>query len=907
MNEINFDAAFAALTGNDPFPWQRNLYERFVSDRPDNIPTTATLPTGLGKTAVVAVWLLALATLPARVPRRLVYVVNRRTVVDQATREAEKLRDRLPRVPEMMARLLGLAREPGGVPLAISTLRGQKAESNEWWENPARPAVLVGTVDLIGSRLLFQGYRASYKRRPLFAGFLGHDALIVHDEAHLEKPFQDLLLHVRNEQAGRGLKPFRVIALTATPRGGEDVFELTDAEKDPPESLPERPTEPIHHVWKRLKATKTLSLHRANDDKAGVVAKVVEQAAKFKDDGSKPAVLVFVRTVKAVSEVRDALTRKHKVESKAVCVLTGTMRGRERDRMADPRRPDADPVFARFLKRPKPDDPPEDQWRIEPREGTVYLICTAAGEVGVDISADHLVCDLSTFESMAQRFGRVNRYGERSDTTVAVVYPDKFDEKHPLTAPRRLTHQLLAGLEKPDVSPLALGKLDPERRLVAFAPTHPAPTPTDIVYDAWALTSVCKQLTGAEDLPGRPPVADYLHGITDDDPETQVAWRSEVCWLGQAGLSAKELTKLLDDYPLKPHELLRSPSYQVREWLASLAADDRRRALPVWVVSVRGDVTAHTLGELSSTRPGDKKAYLVAVEGRTIVLPPEAGGLKADGMIGPTEPDVVFDVADELESQGRPARHHALTDGLSVPAGAAGMRLVQSIPLREDEAPEPGAGTACDETAGKSHARFFARPWEADDDGSERTAGKWPVAWQVHTDDVVGHAHRLADALLTGREREALILAAHLHDLGKCRAMWQAGIGNRGYPGVAWAKSGSRRGGFLHDYRHEFGSLLDAAGTAAFRDLTDGDTKDLVLHLIATHHGRGRPHFPADEAFEPEPRGRDVEAVATEVPRRFARLQRKYGRWGLAYLESLLRAADSIASACPSEFMESTE
>ena len=44
-----------------------------------------------------------------------------------------------------------------------------------------------------------------------------------------------------------------------------------------------------------------------------------------------------------------------------------------------------------------------------------------AGEVGVNISADHLVCDLTPFDSMAQRFGRVNRFGD-GDAQIDVVY-----------------------------------------------------------------------------------------------------------------------------------------------------------------------------------------------------------------------------------------------------------------------------------------------------------------------------------------------------------------------------------------------------------------------------------------------------------------------------------------------------
>ena len=94
MQPVDFDAAFLALTGNRPFPWQRPLYERFVADRKDNIPDACNLPTGLGKTLVVAIWLIALANSPAKMPRRLVYVVNRRTVVEpDHDREVKERRD----------------------------------------------------------------------------------------------------------------------------------------------------------------------------------------------------------------------------------------------------------------------------------------------------------------------------------------------------------------------------------------------------------------------------------------------------------------------------------------------------------------------------------------------------------------------------------------------------------------------------------------------------------------------------------------------------------------------------------------------------------------------------------------------------------------------------------------------
>jgi CRISPR-associated endonuclease/helicase Cas3 len=134
--------------------------------------------------------------------------------------------------------------------------------------------------------------------------------------------------------------------------------------------------------------------------------------------------------------------------------------------------------------------------------------------------------------------------------------------------------------------------------------------------------------------------------------------------------------------------------------------------------------------------------------------------------------------------------------------------------------------------------------------------------------------------------------------------IWQRSIGHH-LPKVPEAKDWLAKSGKgmkpqeLTDYRHEFGSLIDVRKENAFVSLLP-DEQELLLHLIAAHHGRGRPHFPANEAFDPERSAAEAAEAACEAPRRFAKLQRRYGRWGLAYLESLLRAADYAASEKPS-------
>ena len=198
MDESRLSATFQSLTADDgerhpPFRWQMRLLRRLLDA---DSPRIVDIPTGLGKTSVMALWLIALAE-GARLPRRLVYVVDRRAVVDQATRFAERLRSNM---PGEMASKLGLGAEKR---LPISTLRGGFADNRDWLEDPSKPAIVVGTIDMIGSRLLFEGYGVSRGMRPYHAGLLGVDVLVLLDEAHLCPPFEALLRQVETRGDGK--------------------------------------------------------------------------------------------------------------------------------------------------------------------------------------------------------------------------------------------------------------------------------------------------------------------------------------------------------------------------------------------------------------------------------------------------------------------------------------------------------------------------------------------------------------------------------------------------------------------------------------------------------------------------------------------------------------------------------
>ncbi len=899
---LQFRKAFEELTGNAPWPWQEGLYMQWFSK--GKFPSSCNLPTGLGKTSIVAIWLCALAFAPGKTPCRLVYVVNRRTVVDQTTAEAERLRDALnkPALAEVRDALVSLCAlplpTPDAPPLAISTLRGQFADNGEWCADPSRPAVIVGTVDMIGSGLLFSRYTRGFKTRPLHAGFLGQETLLVHDEAHLEPSFQKLLESiVATQDASNDPRKLRVIELTATSRAANanfvPQFTLTAADRE------------NKTVKERLNAIKRLSLVSItrvenNRDQAtdGTVRdKILELALNTKD--SNRAILVFVRSVEAATRIKDELAKQAKQKFK-VTTLTGTMRGKERDELVT-----GNPVFQRFLS--EKDRAPG----VEATPGTVFLVATSAGEVGVNISADDLICDLSTYESMAQRFGRVNRFGERKEndsSEITVVYREnmqanydegleqaksakKDSEKKAAVYEKKNQSVLrviktLKLLEKLDgnASPAALEGLPTTERIAAFSPPPELRIATEIQFDAWALTSI------REPIAARPPVATYLHGEAEwQPPETHVAWREEIDVLGTAELrDAYPPADLLEDFPLKPHELLRDTSERVFGQIASLLRKRHDNGAPLpdaWLLGEDGNVAVFPLARLvtddgtaaaeeeeqdeeeGGNDGTDKKAEkarkiraIAALANATLILPASLGGIDKNGLLtanatgsaeGKTDvADIVAkDAADKIPAQ----RCRVWNNTADVPAAlaTAGFHLIRTIDkcLDEEDAEETGL-------------RYWLWLKAKAGDTTGTRSGRPAETLATHTNAVAANAAAIAgqcfpdnSALAVGEPdlRRCIIVAARFHDLGKNRAQWQRNLGNLAYdsakPDTILAKSapGMRVRNVAEYYRHEFGSLNDAAAEAEFAALDDAE-RDIVLHIVAAHHGRA-PAFPRRRDF----------------------------------------------------------
>lgn len=897
MDHEHFDNLFLLLTGNSPLSWQRRLYQKWIANE---MTPVIDLPTGLGKTMVMAIWLIARAN-KADVPTRLIYVVDRRTVVDQATDLAQSL------VQRPLTRWMHNAFD--GEPPAISTLRGQLADNREWSRDPTKPAIIIGTVDLIGSALLFSGYRSSYKRRPLEAGLLGQDSLLVLDEAHLSKPFEKLVCTINNDgrfqkDCGGNAqgKPMRVIRMSATSGDSTRTKPFT-LQFDAAGSLAGDDAKD-KTITDRFGATKTLSLVESEKPVETIAAEAHRLAIE------KPAsrIVIFVQTPKLAADVRTALEKKNTNYATRIAQLTGTMRGLERDELVDTEKPLGETdyerrVMQRFLK-------PEN----DSSQGNCFLISTSAGEVGFDLNADHLVGDEASLDSWIQRLGRVNRRGS-GDATVILVKKKEPANKTDFDKACIATSKLFA--DRMDVSPKALAAfkktLTPKQIDDASSPKPKMVELTDILIDAWSMTSIVAP------MPGRPEVAPWIRGIADELPQTSIAWRSELDLLKDIPDPRKVLKAIFAKHPVRPHESLAVNSYRVVEFFQEVKKKRPDLLTTNVVIKLSRDIVIRTIQQII-----DDDGILNADP--TLILPATLGGLEK-GMLShkailaardfDSPPARSLDVADhdgyEQSEEARPRLRILIertNEGWKAMPLAGGEEIPPDLEL--DSYYENSTELFNDLKKRDFRVRL-TQSIKFDNEG-ERIKSlvllaptlkrKKPNNQKLteHVGAVEAEAERISDALqLEAPIRSALLFTAKWHDEGKKADIWQYFIGRtEEHPYYLGKGASPRDPKSLKGYRHEFGSLLrilvpDRCETIGCTLPVNADACDLALHLIATHHGLGRPHF--DNAVYAQFTDTERDIIHTESIRRFARLQRKYGWWHLAWLENLLRCADAIASA----------
>lgn len=954
-NPVSFQDTFEALTGHWPFPWQEKLYARLLAGE---FPSQCDVPTGLGKTSAIAVWIAALGaslsdpSLAGRVPRRLIYVVDRRVVVDQATAEVEGLRDRLAKAETsdslaLLRSLVGMLANSATVPdpagVTVSTLRGKFADNHAWHLDPSRPAIVVGTVDMIGSRLLFSGYGVLGRNwRSLQAGLLVQDAWLVLDEAHLAPAFEAMLNGVERQQARcRSMRPFGVTRMSATlapasVHSDEESVQIT-------EPLFTKADEDDERVSKRFLASKTLrfvideaalAATKPADEKSALAERMCAEAIDLAKE--KPAIVVFANTIEMVELIEKALKRSlGKQTEERVLALTGEMRGKERDGIA------GHSVLAAFN--------PDRQLRVAniPR----FLVATACVEVGMDFDADHAVCDLVALERMIQRFGRVNRRGETESEIRAVIGFDpgslnltKVNEFTAAEATSLALKQLSAKLDGYNASSAALRALDLERPLAkrAFTPPPVAPPLDQARLDDWSLTSL------KADQFSRPQVSYWLRGVMEDDSvTTSLVWRADL-FLAQSDEEAEEMIAAI---PVTPREVAQVSTWRAEKLLTALAAKDPQARLVIRSAAggVRFDKLEKHLDP--KKRPG-------SIAFATVFLPVQIGGLRkglidasAEGLRNAVEDVVnreewqrvvltpvggkvhaalISPTGDLVPMDEWPTKKEAIdeiADGFEGDTEGMLARCEKEVgdidPIPDDldllnegddaeEAERPHEKRAVRRVPRAIAYFHITKDANFGSDEDALSLAKMPVLLSDHTRVAEAVARKLCEQLSLAPElSEAVALAARWHDRGKDRSWWQAAIGNpktkalldvsrkQDTPDGIWEPlAKSRQRFFDHSlnrrYRHEFGSLVEARADKTL----PAPERELILHLIAAHHGHARPFF-MPEAFDRNTPTPECIAIAAEVPGRFAALQLHYGWWSLAWLEALVKCADAIASVHP--------
>jgi CRISPR-associated endonuclease/helicase Cas3 len=965
----DFGAYFEEVYGRDqrPFPWQAQLLASVVRD--GRWPRLLDLPTGTGKTAVIDIALFHLALeaeLPSeerRAPLRIVMVVDRRTVVDQAYERAkliaEKLRGARSGVLGALAErllLLGDGEKPLEEPLALAQLRGGIPRDDTWAKRPDQPLVAVSTVDQVGSRLLFRGYGLSDSMRPIHAGLLGNDALLLLDEVHLSRPFLEALEGVRRyrEWADRPLPSrWQFVAMSATPglaKEGEQVFGLTAEDRRD------------ERLAKRLRASKRIELTQVKVSGQESVRRrtfahaCAERAAALATEGRAVALIVNrVATAReAFAEVRERLG-----DRADVYLVTGRMRPLDRD--------DLDAKLAPRLR----------SGRARSAEARpAVVISTQCIEAGADYDFDALVTECASLDALRQRFGRLDRLGELGASTGMVLARSDFlaGDADDAVYGRALaeTWRWLSEA-KPDFGIDAMAKELPQGE--ALERLLPAPSRAPVMLpahlDAWAQTA-------PEPRPS-PDVSLWLHGI-DQEParDVQVVWREELteALLAKAGadrdqeLMRRVVERVAACAPLGL-EALAVPLHAARAWLKGAAELDVADAQARGEREDDGRERGKTEGRRALLWKGDESEIVDASRlypGATLVVPSAYGGLE-QGAWAPSSKEPVADLGDRARWKQtrrpvlrllpstldptwprlpeRPSGEDAEVDdeaalgewlqevNVAYSQGPAEKQEAWPAPVvRElarqkrsalyfEKIPLGGEGKedAPEYYAFVGRARSGTGEASMDDQSSSNTGAE--VTLSAHLMGAASWARDFARRCgLSEKEARAVELAARLHDVGKVDPRFQRLLhGGSELKALCAAEPlaksrivpeeraarvrAQERSGYPKGARHELASVALLQANRWLLGDADGEVLELVLHLVGAHHGGCRPFAPAIADPSPAPleftaQGRTARAASNHglarldsgVAERFWRLTEIYGWYGLAWMEAIVRLAD---------------
>jgi CRISPR-associated endonuclease/helicase Cas3 len=941
----DFESFHQVVHGSAPFTWQSRLLRQIMEERA--WPRVLDLPTGTGKTTCIDIALFALALDAAATdrwcPRRIAMVVDRRIVVDQVAERGRKLLRTLldeqagPVVRRVADRLRTLSKE-GEDPIGVFTLRGGMPKDDGWTRTPDRPLILASTVDQLGSRLLVQGYGVSKGMKPVHAGLVGNDMLLLLDEVHLSQPFADTL-DALDQLRGRfartsPLKPrFCHAFLSATPGTIRSTpFSLTEGEKarDAPLGM-------------RLHAPKPARLVEVGDRSALESACVEEARALIRKHGVIAVVLNRVTSASAVAgRLRALLTDTADVE-----LLTGRMRPLDRDDVMQSLRP-------RIMTG-------RERARVERK---LVVVGTQCIEAGADFDFDALVTEAASLDALRQRFGRVDRLGGYREAEGMIIRDTSVKDDPIYGAALARTGAWLKQQAKQtkhvDFGVLALPIPDPEELRHLLAPKPAAPMLLPAYLDLWMQTSPAPAVV--------PDVALWLHGPGSGPADVQVVWRADldddVLASARAARTADIPATIVGAVRPSSLEALSLPFAAAARWLGGERVGD--------IADVEGagsDAADPGMARLALRWDGDDSEVISAQElkpGDTVVVPARRGGIR-HGCFDALATETVADLAERasLFGRGQPVlRLHGavLTDlGISVPlddvddARSALALTAAGEPVRWRQrwlerladsktsiVVEAGASWTVlrGRRIGAAQLRLLSQVDDTTEDGIELTtdeddsfhAGR-SVSLAEHSGDVERFARDYATAAgLPPALIKDLALAGWLHDIGKADRRFQRLLRGGSEVGLfkdpaLWAKSGmapgaksahrraQQRSGYPKGARHEVQSVamienqLDDVRARA-------DDLDLVLHLVASHHGYCRPFAPVVVDDAPvevtlmDHRSRElggIDFVATSsnhqlhrldspLAGRFWRLVERYGWQELCWLEAILRLADHRAS-----------